>query len=186
MKKNLKCCKKSSFLQTDISNIADSFIFLTISLNSCILENEMKQVINRIKADKASDIFDILNRMLQANLAKLISTLMCLFNICVTLEYHLKQFKKTQMIVLCKSKKSNYINSKMYWFIALLNIMSKALKLIMIKRLSNIVETHYMLSKFQMKVKCKWFVISILDLLIIRLQNQVHDVHAKSKHYQSV
>ncbi len=84
----------------------------------------------------------------------------------------MKQFKKTQTIVLCKSKKSDYINSKTYRLIALLNIMSKALKLIMIKRLSDIVETHCMLSNAQMRARRKQFMISTLDLLV----DQVHTV----------
>ncbi len=74
------------------------------------------------------------------------------------------------MIILCKSKKSNYTDSKTYWLIALLNIMKKALKLIMIKRLSNITETHHMLSDAQIKARCKQFVISTLDLLV----DQIH------------
>ncbi len=69
-------------------------------------------------------------------------------------------------------KKSNYINSKMYRLIALLNIMSKALKLIMIKRLSDIVETYHMLSNAQMRARCKQFMILTLNLLI----DQVHTV----------
>ena len=84
--------------------------------------------------------------MLQASLAKLISILTSLFNACIIHKYYLKQFKKTQTIILYKSKKSDYINLKMYRLIALLDIMSKALKSIMIKRLSDIVETHHMLS----------------------------------------
>jgi len=95
-----------------------------------------------------------------------------LFNACVTYKYHSKQFKKAQTIVLHKSKKSNYIDLKMYQFIALLNIMSKTLKSIMIKRLNDIVETHYMLSNAQMKARCKWFMISALNLLV----DQVHAV----------
>ncbi len=70
------------------------------------------------------------------------------------------------MIVLCKSKKSDYTDSKTYQLIALLDIMRKALKLIMIKRLSNIAETHHMLSDAQMKVRCKWFMILTLNLLV--------------------
>jgi len=50
--------------------------------------------------------------------------------------------------------------------------MSKALKSIMIKRLSDIVETHCMLSNAQMKARRKQFVISTLDLLV----DQVHTV----------
>ena len=117
----------SSF-QANVNDIAKSFISLTVSFNSRITENEVKQIIKRVKADKASDTSDISNRVLQASFAKLISVLTSLFNACIIHKYYSKQFKKTQTIVLCKSKKSNYIDSKMYWFIALLDIMSKVLK----------------------------------------------------------
>ena len=80
---------------------------------------------------------------------------MSLFNVCVIHRYYSKQFKKTQMIVLCKSKKSDYTDSKTYQLITLLNIMSKALKSIMIKRLSNITEIHHMLFDAQMRARCK-------------------------------
>ncbi len=158
--------------QTNVSDITESFIFLTVSFNSRITEDEVKQTIRRVKADKVSDASDISNRALQASLAELISVLTSLFNACVIHKYHSKQFKKTQTIVLCKLKKSDYIDSKTYRFIALLNIMSKVLKSIMIKKLSDIVETHHMLSNAQMKARCKRFVISTLDLLI----DQVHTV----------
>ncbi len=158
--------------QANVNNIAESFIFLTVSFNSCITEDEVKQTIRWVKADKALSASDISNKVLQVSLAELISVLTSLFNACVIHKYHSKQFKKTQTIVLCKSKKSDYIDSKTYRLIALLNIMSKALKSIMIKRLSDIVETHYMLSNAQMKVKCKWFMILMLDLLV----DQVHTV----------
>lgn len=58
------------------------------------------------------------------------------------------------MIVLHVSKKSDYINSKTYWFTALL-----ALKSIKIKKLSNITEIYCMLFNVQMRVRCKWFMI---------------------------
>ncbi len=158
--------------QANVNDIAESFISLTVSFNSRITEDEVKQTIRWVKADKASSASDISNKALQVNLAELISVLMSLFNACVTHKYHSKQFKKTQTIVLRKSKKSDYIDSKMYRLIALLNIMSKALKSIMIKRLSDIIETHHMLSNAQMRVRCKWFMILTLDLLI----DQVHTV----------
>ena len=132
--------------QANVNDIAESFIPLTVSFNSRITEDEVKQTIRRVKADKASSASDILNRALQASLAELISVLTSLFNACVIHKYHSKQFKKTQTIILCKLKKSDYINSKMYWLITLFNIMSKALKLIMIKRLSDIIKIHHMLS----------------------------------------
>ncbi len=103
-----------SFFQINVNDIANSFIFLTVSSDLHISKNKVRQIIKRIKANKASDVSNILNRMLQTNLAKLILILMSLFNACVIHKYHLKQFKKTQMIVLCKSKKSDYINLKTY------------------------------------------------------------------------
>ncbi len=150
----------------NVNNIIKSFIFLTVSFNSRIIKDEVKQIIKWVKADKASNASDISNKVLQVSLAELISVLISLFNACMIHKYHLKQFKKTQTIVLCKSKKSNYIDSKMYQLIALLDIMSKALKSIMIKRLSDIVETHCMLFNAQMKTRCKQFMISTLNLLI--------------------
>ncbi len=143
-----------------------------MSSDSCISENEVKQIIKKVKADKASDISDILNKVLQTDLAKLISILTSLFNICVIHKYYLKQFKKTQMIVLCKLKKSDYTDSKTYQLIALLDIMSKALKSIMTKRLSDITETHHMLSDAQMRARRKRFVISTLNLLV----DQIHTI----------
>jgi len=115
---------------------------------------------------------EISNKVLQMNLTKLILILSSLFNVCVTHKYHSKQFKKTQTIVLYKLKKNDYINSKTYQLIALLNIMSKALKSIMIRRLSDITKTHHMLSSAQIKIKCKQFMISALNLLV----DQVHAV----------
>ncbi len=145
----------SSFSQADVNDISDSFISLTVSSNSRISKNKMKRVIRWVKVNKASDVFEISNRALQADLTKLISVLTSLFNACMIHKYHSKQFKKTQTIVLCKSKKSDYIDLKTHWFIALLDIMSKALKSIMIKKLSDITETHHMLLNAQMRVRRK-------------------------------
>ncbi len=173
--KKIKILREKFFFsssQVNVNDITESFISLTVSFNSRITEDEVKQTIRWVKADKASSASDISNRALQVNLAELISVLTSLFNACVTHKYHSKQFKKTQTIVLHKSKKSDYIDSKTYRLIALLNIMSKALKLIMIKRLSDIVETHCMLSNAQMRAKRKWFMILTLDLLV----DQVHTV----------
>jgi len=174
-KKKIEILREKFFFsssQTNVNDIAESFIFLTVSFNSRITEDEVKQTIRWVKADKASSALDISNRALQASLAELISVLTSLFNACIIHKYHSKQFKKTQTIVLRKLKKSDYIDSKMYRLIALLDIMSKALKSIMIKRLSDIVKTHCMLSNAQMRARCKRFVISTLNLLV----DQVHIV----------
>ncbi len=67
-------------------------------------------------------------------------------------------------------------NSNWYFLSRVLNSNSDtqldAISLIMIKRLSDIVETHCMLSNAQMKARCKQFMILTLNLLI----DQVHTV----------
>ncbi len=162
----------SSSSQANINNISKSFISLTVLFNSVLSQDEMRQMIQWVKVDKASDTFEISNKALQMSLTELTSILINLFNACVTHKYHSKQFKKAQTIVLRKSKKSDYIDSKTYRFIALLNIMNKTLKSIMIKRLSDIAETYHMLSNVQMRARRKRFVISALNLLV----DQVHVV----------
>ncbi len=70
----------SSFSQTNVNDITDLFIFLTMSFDLRISEDEVRQTIKRVKANKASDVLNILNRMLQTDLAKLTLILMSLFN----------------------------------------------------------------------------------------------------------
>jgi len=66
-KKKIKILQEKFFLsssQININNIADSFILLTMSSDSCISEDEVRQMIKRVKANKASNISDILNKAL--------------------------------------------------------------------------------------------------------------------------
>jgi len=53
-----------SLFQININDIANSFIFLTVSFDLHISEDEVRQIIKRVKADKASNVLDILNRVL--------------------------------------------------------------------------------------------------------------------------
>jgi len=50
--------------QVNVSDIAESFISLTVSFNSRITEDEVKQTIKWVKADKVSSASDISNRVL--------------------------------------------------------------------------------------------------------------------------
>ncbi len=54
----------SSSSQTNISDISRSFILLTVSFNSVLLQDEMRQMIQWVKVDKASDAFEISNKAL--------------------------------------------------------------------------------------------------------------------------
>jgi len=116
-KKKIKILQEKfflSFFQININDIADSFILLTMSSDLHISKDEVRQTIKRIKANKASNILNILNRALQTDFAKLTLILTSLFNACIIYRYYLKQFKKAQIIVLYKSKKNDYTDSKTY------------------------------------------------------------------------
>ncbi len=54
----------SSLSQANISDILKSFILLTVSFNSVLSQDEMRQMIQRVKVDKASDAFEISNKVL--------------------------------------------------------------------------------------------------------------------------
>ncbi len=76
--KKIKILQEKFFFsssQANVSNIAESFISLTVSFNSRITEDEVKQIIRWVKVNKASDTSDILNRVFQVSFAELISVL---------------------------------------------------------------------------------------------------------------
>ncbi len=54
-----------------------------MSFDSIISQDEMKQMIQWVKADKASDMFEISNKALQVSLTELTSMLTSLFNACM-------------------------------------------------------------------------------------------------------
>ncbi len=91
--KKIEILREKFFLsssQANVNDIAESFISLTVSFNSRITKDEVKQTIKWVKADKALNTSDISNRALQASLAELTSVLTSLFNACITHKYHSK------------------------------------------------------------------------------------------------
>ncbi len=62
------------------------------------------------------------------------------------MDYHFKKFYKTNIIMLKKSKKKNYFESKSYRLITLLNTLKKTLKIVIIRRLNDYVKDNNLLS----------------------------------------
>ncbi len=120
-------------------------------------KNKSRQSIKHFRHFKQS----IANRSCKTDL-DINEFIQCIYNTQISF----KAVQKDSNDSIMQIKKSDYTNLKTYWLIALLDIMKKALKSIIIKRLSNITETHHMLSDVQMRVRCKWFVILTLDLLV--------------------
>jgi hypothetical protein len=90
---------------------------------------------------------------------------MRLFQACLNQEVHSKTFKKTTIVILRKNNNKNYLNLKLYRFIALLNILGKALKAVISNRLYFLAETHALLPNTQMKARRIKFTDTALQLI---------------------
>jgi hypothetical protein len=86
-----------------------------------------------------------INRLLKVCVLIMMRLLTPLFVVCIQQAYHSKAFKKVNIITWKKVDKRDYTISKMYWSIALLNIIEKILKFIMSKKISWITKTHRLL-----------------------------------------
>ncbi len=145
---------KQFFSNTKQADHSDTFAYrysdVVIESKRVISEDEIRQTIKKSKSDSASKSNEILNKMFKLIMKKLMFTLMSLFKVCAEQSYHSRCFKKTHIIFLKKSNKSNYTNLKTYKFIALLNILDKTLKSIIVRRINNLAETHKLLFETQM------------------------------------
>ena len=121
--------------------------------------------LGRSRPDKASGPDDITNRILKAYIDSLTRLLTSLFQICATLRYHSRAFRKTHIITLKKMRKADYTTLKVYKSIVLLNTMSKALEFIMIEKIAYLIEHHELLSKTQMRDRKNRFTDIALELL---------------------
>jgi hypothetical protein len=141
----------SSTRQIDFSDtLAYRYSNVVFESKKVISEDEIRQTIKRNKSDNASKSNEIFNKMLKLLMKKLMLTLMNLFKICAEQNYHSRCFKKTHIISLKKSNKSNYTNFKTYKFIAFFNTLDKTLKSIIVKRINNFAKTHKLLLETQM------------------------------------
>jgi hypothetical protein len=103
----------SSTRQIDLSDThAYCYSDVVFESKRVISEDEIRQTIKRSKSDSASKSDEILNKVLKLLMKKLLFTLMSLFKICAEQNYHSRCFKKTHIISLKKSNKSNYTNLK--------------------------------------------------------------------------
>jgi hypothetical protein len=150
---------KQFFSSTRQIDFNDTFVYcyfdVVIESKKIISKDEIRQTIKRSKSDNASKLNKIFNKMLKLLMKKLMFTLMNLFKICAKQNYHSRCFKKTYIISLKKSDKSNYMNFKTYRFIAFFNIFDKTLKSIIVKRINNLAKTHKLLFETQMNERWK-------------------------------
>jgi hypothetical protein len=140
----------SNTRQIDFNDtLAYRYFNVAFESKKVISKNEIRQTIKKT-SDNASKSNEILNKVLKLLMKKLMFTLLSLFKICAKQNYHSRCFKKTHIIFLNISNKSNYTNLKTYRLIALFNILDKTLKSIIVKRINNLTKTHKLLFETQM------------------------------------
>jgi hypothetical protein len=168
----------SNTKQVDLSDThAYRYSDVVFESKKVISEDEIRQTIKKSKSNSASKSDEIFNKVLKLLVKKLMSTLMSLFRICAEQNYHSRCFRKTHTISLKKSNKSNYTNLKTYRSIALLNTLDKTLKSIIVRRISNLAETHKLLLETQMSERRRRACETTLKLFT----KQIHTVWNMSK-----
>lgn len=95
-----------------------------------------------------------------------------LFQRCLTLAYHPRQFKTSTTVVLKKPQREDYTKAKAYRPIALLNTLGKLLERIVADRISQATETHHLLPDYQMGARRSRSAVTALSLLT----EQIHTV----------
>jgi hypothetical protein len=136
----------SSTKQTDLSDtLKYRYFSAVIKTHENIIKEEILQTIKKCKFDNVSKSNDISNKVLKLLINKFMSTLLRLFRVCATLNYHFRCFRKAHIIALKKFNKSNYTNLKAYRSIALFNTLSKTFESIIVKRINNLTKTHKLL-----------------------------------------
>jgi hypothetical protein len=88
-------------------------------------------------------------------------------------------FKKTITIMLRKSRKKNYFKSLFFKLIALLNILNKILKLIILKRLRYVIKTYNTLLRTQIKIRKQRLINTTLQLITKKIYTIYSDQKKK-------
>jgi hypothetical protein len=168
----------SDTIEIDLIDMS-SFNYFNVVLKSSlfIMKNEIRQAIKRCKSNNTSRLNDILNRIFEILVNKLMTHLMSLFRICVALNYHSRCFREIHIIILKKSKKKNYTDVKTYKSIVLLNTFDKILKSMIAQRINDLTKIHDFLFVCQINERKNRSCETILKLLT----KQIHMIWNMSK-----
>ncbi|KAI1002560.1 hypothetical protein K3495_g5636 [Podosphaera aphanis] len=146
-------------------------------ISSVIPHVEVEETLGKPPSDKAPGPDGIPNRLLKECKITFGKDLAELFNACLSLGYHPKDFKESITIVLRKPQKPRYDTPKSYRPIALLNIMDKLLENLVANRISKAAEDFNLLPEEQMGARPKRSTISATELLT----KQIHTIWGKDK-----
>ena len=125
----------SKSLNADFSNI-DNYQYFNLIRFEELKDHELMNVIKNVLKEKALNDDEINNRVFIALLSKLTSILKKMFQACLKTKHCSSYFRRSITIILRKFEKEFYNIFKIYKFIILFNIINKALKSILINRLT--------------------------------------------------
>lgn len=138
-------------------------------------EEQVLHTIKKLSPDKAPGPDRIINRILKQCAQVLSKPITRLFQQCLVLSHHPRQFKWSTTVVLRKPQRDNYTRAKSFRPIALINTLGKLLEKIVADRISQATETHSLLPNFQMGARRNRSAATALELLT----EQIHTVWAQ-------
>ena len=164
----------STFLKSFVfSTLSDlTLMVLTKKCSMLIIEQKIMQILYRSRIDKTSRLNEISNRILKKCVESLTNVLTILFQTCITHTYHSRAFRAAHTITLKKFEKNDYITTKIYRLIALLNTLRKMLKSIIVTKIDYLTKHHELLFESQMRERRDKFTKTALKLLT----KQIHTV----------
>jgi hypothetical protein len=148
----------------DLIDISRYFYFKSIEYSSSITKTKVFTIIKRFVFNKTSNFDDFIDKLFKSCAFIMIKLFIILFKICIQLFYHSKTFKKVNTIISKKTKKDDYIISKMYQLIIFLNIKNKIMKSIMNKQIAWLTKTHQLFLDFHIKCRKNKSIESTLKL----------------------
>ena len=147
------------------------------NISDTITSAEVEKILGKLPSDKAPGLDGIPNRLLKECRANLSKCLAELFNACLCIEYHPKEFKEPKKIILRKPQKPRYDSPRSYRPIALLKTMGKFLEILIANQISKVAKDFNLLLDEQMGARPKRSTISAFELIT----EQIHNLRGRNK-----
>ena len=139
-------------LSVNLSNIKQYFYSTQINFPK-ITKKKVAKAIRQVLPDKAPGSDRIPNKIWHEllNIPIFLEKITTLFNISIKTEYNSRYFQISTTVVLRKAVSRDYRLSKLYWSVALLNILEKILKLIIAIQIIWILKKYKLFSKIYLE-----------------------------------
>jgi hypothetical protein len=154
---------------TNLSDIFEYEYSELIEVPAELFIEEIKRAILKMKKNNASELNKISNKVIYLIVYYSPKFIMRLFQVCLNQRVHSEAFKKTIIIILRKNGNKDYLSSKLYKFIALLNIFEKILKAVISNYIYFLVEIYTLLSNTQIETRRMKFTDTALQLIIKKI-----------------